>query len=79
MTNKFLNSLKKFIDGDIDLEIKEKQPEIRRQAKHKELSFQERSVIWHDRYAIKYFKGVYAALSAFICVNIIIILLVTVS
>lgn len=79
MSNKFSESLKKFIYGDIDLEIKEVEAEPRKVAKIKETTMRERSISWHDKNAEKYFKGLYVGASIFICISIIVILVVTVS
>jgi len=77
--NKFILALKRFLDGDVSFEPKEKEDQQRRETTHHETTVAERYVKWHDRNAYKVFRGFYIAASVVVATCIIGTLLLTVS
>ena len=77
--NKLISMLKKFIDGDFNIDPKEIKVVPDKVSIHKEQSARQRYAIWHDTYGVKFFKTIYVGGSIFICTGLVIILLLTVS
>lgn len=80
MTSKSLFSkIKRFVDGDVSFEVKQKENVKRRPSDHREKTVAQRYAAWHNKSGYKTFKGIYIATSCFIAVFIISVLLYTVS
>ena len=80
MTIKSLFSgIKRFVDGDVSFEIRPKETVQRKPSDHQEKTVAQRYAAWHDKFGYKTFKGAYIAISCFIAVFVIAVLLYTVS
>ena len=77
--NRFFDLLRRFVDGEVSFESKQKPKEQRRPSTHKEKTVAERYVAWHDKNWYKTFSAGYIGVSCVIALLIIGTLLLTVS
>lgn len=77
--NRYIAAFKRFMDGEVSFEPKQKEAETRRESNHNEKSIAERYAVWHNKNGFRVFKGLYVAAGCLIAACIIATLLLTVS
>ena len=59
--NRYIAAFKRFMDGEVSFEPKQKEAETRRESSHNEKSIAERYAVWHNKNGFRVFKGLYVA------------------